>query len=265
MDPQNTQAQARHDTNFHHPYTPYDVQLEFMRTAYNVLENGNGQIGILESPTGTGKSLSLICASMTWLRNLKQKEFGASLQIDPQQAEGEPDWIIEQMLQRKRKDLVVRWEEREARLEKIRQTEKRMEERGNKRRRLEGPTSKPKRKEDEEEAEFLLDEWDEDGEARAPDDQDPFAGLSKETRALLQKVDGASALRNATEEEAAENEIKVSLSNYIIRIQHMGLNTVPDLLHVQDPFPTQPVHRGTASAPFPLLLTRGIRLSYSQR
>ncbi len=39
--------------DFHHPFTPYDVQLEFMRAVYDVLEKGNGQIGILESPTGT--------------------------------------------------------------------------------------------------------------------------------------------------------------------------------------------------------------------
>lgn len=44
------------DIDFHHPYTPYDVQLEFMRTAYDVLERGDGQIGILESPTGTVSS-----------------------------------------------------------------------------------------------------------------------------------------------------------------------------------------------------------------
>lgn len=39
--------------NFHHPYQPYDVQLQFMRTVYDVLEKGNSQVGILESPTGT--------------------------------------------------------------------------------------------------------------------------------------------------------------------------------------------------------------------
>lgn len=39
--------------NFHHPYTPYDVQEQFMKTAYQVLETGGGQVGILESPTGT--------------------------------------------------------------------------------------------------------------------------------------------------------------------------------------------------------------------
>lgn len=240
MDPKNIQAQAHRDIDFHHPYNPYDVQLEFMKAAFNVLEKGSGQIGILESPTGTGKSLSLICASMTWLRNFKQKEFGASLQIDSKQAEGEPDWIIEQMLQRKRKDLVVRWEEREARLEKIRQREKRMEERGNKRRRLEGPASKSRPKEEEEDAEFLLDDWSEGGDVAAADDLDPFAGLSKETRALLQKVDMGSSIGKETEEDTPENEMKVSTLGD--KAAAPVVDKTPDLLHVQDAFPVKSVH-----------------------
>jgi chromosome transmission fidelity protein 1 len=44
--------------DFHHPYTPYDVQLQFMRVAYDVLSRGNGQVGILESPTGTVRTCS---------------------------------------------------------------------------------------------------------------------------------------------------------------------------------------------------------------
>lgn len=39
--------------DFHHPYTPYDVQEQFMKAVYNVLDIGKGQVGILESPTGT--------------------------------------------------------------------------------------------------------------------------------------------------------------------------------------------------------------------
>jgi chromosome transmission fidelity protein 1 len=37
--------------DFHHPYTPYTIQEDFMRTVYDVLEEG--KVGILESPTGT--------------------------------------------------------------------------------------------------------------------------------------------------------------------------------------------------------------------
>lgn len=45
--------------DFHHPYTPYDVQEQFMRTVYDVLDKGDGQVGILESPTGTVSDTSL--------------------------------------------------------------------------------------------------------------------------------------------------------------------------------------------------------------
>lgn len=195
--------------DFHHPYSPYDVQLEFMRAAYDVMERGSGQIGILESPTGTGKSLSLICASMTWLRSFKRRQFEASVQIDPKIAEEEPQWIIEQMLQRKRKELVVKWEEREARLEKIRQREKRMEERGHKRRRLESPESNLRKKEEDEEAEFLLDDDGGDDDP-ASDVQDPLSNLSKETRALLQKVGMGPAEASKPEEEKPDDQIKVN-------------------------------------------------------
>jgi hypothetical protein len=39
--------------DFHHPFTPYRIQEEFMETVYRVLEGGGGRVGILESPTGT--------------------------------------------------------------------------------------------------------------------------------------------------------------------------------------------------------------------
>lgn len=42
---------TRRDIDFHHPYTPYPIQEEFMYTVYKVIEDG--KIGILESPTGT--------------------------------------------------------------------------------------------------------------------------------------------------------------------------------------------------------------------
>ncbi|CAP65065.1 uncharacterized protein PODANS_5_6530, partial [Podospora anserina S mat+] len=109
--------------DFHHPYTPYPVQLEFMRTVYDVLERGNGQVGILESPTGTGKSLSLICSAITWLRNHKRKGFDAGLDETRRQMVGEPEWMVETALRRKREELVGKWEEREERLERLRTTE----------------------------------------------------------------------------------------------------------------------------------------------
>lgn len=204
----------RDGTDFHHPFSPYDVQLEFMKAAYDVLERGGGQVGILESPTGTGKSLSLICASMTWLRDFKRRAFEASTQIDPNDAEGEPDWIIEQMLRRKRNELVAKWEEREARLEAIRRKERATEERGSKRRRVDRPdTTAGSKADDEEEAEFMIDDWkegDSGAAARSSDEQDGLDGLSKETRALMQKIGmGGAQKLDADDDEPAEEEVKV--------------------------------------------------------
>lgn len=36
--------------NFHHPYTPYEIQLQFMRSLYACLEEG--KVAVFESPTG---------------------------------------------------------------------------------------------------------------------------------------------------------------------------------------------------------------------
>ena len=61
----------QHDAgvDFHHPYTPYDVQFEFMKTVYDVLEIGQGQVGILESPTGTvGRSQTVAFCSASLSR-----------------------------------------------------------------------------------------------------------------------------------------------------------------------------------------------------
>ena len=73
---------------FAFPFAPYDIQAQFMRYAakipssvvilyfralFSCLEAG--QLGIFESPTGTGKSLSLICGALTWfLASEKQRK-----------------------------------------------------------------------------------------------------------------------------------------------------------------------------------------------
>lgn len=54
--------------DFHHPFTPYYVQEQFMRTVYDVLEAGDGQIGILESPTGTVSGIFFFCCILTLYR-----------------------------------------------------------------------------------------------------------------------------------------------------------------------------------------------------
>lgn len=50
---------------FGFPYEPYDIQKKLMQDLFQVLESG--EVGIFESPTGTGKSLTLTCGALTWL------------------------------------------------------------------------------------------------------------------------------------------------------------------------------------------------------
>lgn len=58
-------------TKFHHPYSPYDIQLDLMQCVYDTLANPVKKVAIVESPTGTGKTLSLICSTLTWLRIIR--------------------------------------------------------------------------------------------------------------------------------------------------------------------------------------------------
>ncbi|KAF6808961.1 DNA repair helicase [Colletotrichum sojae] len=216
-------SSALGDIDFNHPYTPYDVQTDFMKTAYGVLQRGNGQVGILESPTGTvssdvpvcmlahilitsqGKSLSLICASLTWLRNQRIEEHEASMKINMDEFKDEPDWIVEQMLRRKREDLARTWEEREKKLEQIRQKEKALEARSAKRRRFNDDPSKSKARDIDEDDEWLLDEADDSAAA----DGDAMSGLSKETKDILTRF-GLGSLRPEQEEDKVEDGVKLS-------------------------------------------------------
>ncbi|KAF3013073.1 ATP-dependent DNA helicase chl1 [Neopestalotiopsis sp. 37M] len=193
------------DIDFHHPYTPYDVQQQFMKAVYGVLEQGNGQIGILESPTGTGKSLSLICAALTWLRNHKKDTFETAVKNAADAFQDEPDWIIEQMLKRKREEVVRRWEEREAKLQRVRAKEKILEGRGSKRRRVvDDSSSKAGPAAGSEEDEWLLDERD-DQESQQPSEASSF---SKETRNLMEKL-GMSSLKKEDDDDQIDEPIKI--------------------------------------------------------
>jgi len=58
------------------PYQPYGTQLAFMSRVISTLDRAqrDGHChALLESPTGTGKSLSLLCSVLAWQQNYKSR------------------------------------------------------------------------------------------------------------------------------------------------------------------------------------------------
>ena len=55
------------------PFEPYELQKDYMACVLRACHKQEN--ALLESPTGTGKTLSLLCASLEWLEqyNLKNK------------------------------------------------------------------------------------------------------------------------------------------------------------------------------------------------
>ncbi|XP_007935373.1 ATP-dependent DNA helicase DDX11 [Orycteropus afer afer] len=127
---------------FPFPYTPYSIQKDFMAELYQLLEAG--KIGIFESPTGTGKSLSLICGALSWLRDFEQKKRQEEAHLletrtvplndenaqppslssfcqettDTLRPAGEPDWVTQFVQKKEERDLVDRLKEEQIRRKK---------------------------------------------------------------------------------------------------------------------------------------------------
>ena len=55
----------------HFPFKPYKPQLDYMQKVIESCQSKDN--ALLESPTGTGKTLSLLCASLAWLKEERQR------------------------------------------------------------------------------------------------------------------------------------------------------------------------------------------------
>lgn len=60
------------------PFEPYELQKNYMEKIIESLQNQTH--AILESPTGTGKTLSLLCSTLAWLQ-MKKAQVQAERQI----------------------------------------------------------------------------------------------------------------------------------------------------------------------------------------
>ncbi|VAH03339.1 unnamed protein product [Triticum turgidum subsp. durum] len=139
------------------PFVPYPIQTEFMSILYSALSSGPRALALLESPTGTGKTLSIICSALQWLLDHRD---AASLG-HPERANGsapaavggeddEPDWMRDFTLQPlpPKKDIRKKSETHPSRRHGTKKV---------------GGSEKSERiRENDDEEEFLLDEYESD-------------------------------------------------------------------------------------------------------
>ncbi|KAI3647445.1 hypothetical protein MP228_007666 [Amoeboaphelidium protococcarum] len=75
-------------------YEPYDIQVKMMDALYECI--GKHKVGLFASPTGTGKSSSLLCGTLQWIIDEQESI--------PEHLQGEEDWVVEHL---KRKKLAI--------------------------------------------------------------------------------------------------------------------------------------------------------------
>jgi len=110
---------------FGFPFPPYACQLDFMRSLYQCLDDGG--IGVFESPTGTGKSLSLVCGALRWLQDQQRREerlLEEKLAASEADAEDWVDnWYTDMKLSRLQRRSSALAEKREVRTKRLQQYE----------------------------------------------------------------------------------------------------------------------------------------------
>lgn len=60
-----------HNVEVDFPKDPYPCQVNYMQKVLQALSNGSN--ALLESPTGTGKTLSLLCSTLAWQSHARKE------------------------------------------------------------------------------------------------------------------------------------------------------------------------------------------------
>ncbi|KAL8760551.1 MAG: hypothetical protein Q9184_003278 [Pyrenodesmia sp. 2 TL-2023] len=225
--------------DFHHPYEPYQIQQQLMNAVYDCISEG--KVGIFESPTGTGKSLSLICSTLTWLREEQGRAFTQG--VDVQGDDNEPAWIVEQTRRHRTEKLLQHRLELESRLSKIRENEVRQKD--------EYGQGKPAKKrvkcsqeggllEPGDGDQFLLDDYESDNETRkSAAAVNHGGGISVATIELMQKLGEPTTLTKKDTGTEPPDELKVffcsrthsQLSQFVNELRKVWLPSTPWFSH----------------------------------
>ncbi|KAJ3711787.1 helicase C-terminal domain-containing protein [Lentinula raphanica] len=159
------------------PYAlPYTIQTELMRHLYEAIEHK--KVTVIESPTGTGKTSSLLCASLTWLQDEKNRARKGKLD---DAATGD-DWVSVQTRERLQREIEAEELEYEQKLAKARMREAQMKNKARVRKKPRLTDDEPQRRSIDEDISFL------------PEDDDGLEevdgmNLSPAVRALMARLD----------------------------------------------------------------------------
>ncbi|KAG5716392.1 ATP-dependent RNA helicase CHL1, partial [Termitomyces sp. T112] len=178
---------------------PYEIQVELMRHLYTSIEQK--KVTIVESPTGTGKTLSLLCASLTWLRDEKNRAKKGKLRAITCDDADARDWVIEQTRERVRREMEADEQEYEARLAEAKKREDLLKKMCRARvvKKIKRDTQTLIPTEDENDLQFLP-----ENESR---DDDEEMNISPALRALMDKVEKVSRPGYGLESESTCTKI----------------------------------------------------------
>ncbi|KAJ2961754.1 hypothetical protein NQZ79_g2978 [Umbelopsis isabellina] len=172
------------EQDFGFPFTPYPIQEDFMKTLYNVLDQG--KVGIFESPTGT------------WLYDQDRVSVAVPTANATEDSD-EPDWLKEYTIDHRQKKEQTNRDERrkelQNRIERARKREQ-MERNTNASwsRRQQYKKSKSNESQsnlDADEMEYVLEEYDSDSavDNSTPQKSDSDLNLSAEVLQLMKKME----------------------------------------------------------------------------
>ncbi|KAK9712077.1 ATP-dependent DNA helicase chl1 [Basidiobolus ranarum] len=210
-------------SSYRFPFEPYPIQLEFMKNLFKTIEEQ--KIGIFESPTGTGKSLSLICGALTWLQENQQRHIKGTTTVDTSNSE-DPPWVQAFAAERIKKEAEEEeTKKRQEHEERVRRVQERDEkERKNKvkkrprtySRENEQTTKKSATKiieEVDDEEQYILEEYDSDKESSGSAQTAGFENYSTEVldlmKSLEEKEKGLAGVTHTTQQDEDPDEIKI--------------------------------------------------------
>ncbi|KJA17484.1 hypothetical protein HYPSUDRAFT_146538 [Hypholoma sublateritium FD-334 SS-4] len=201
------------------PYSPpYGIQTDLMRHLYESIEQK--KVTIVESPTGTGKTLTLLCASLSWLADEKERARKGKMKETRIYILAK-DWVVEQTLERVRRELEADEQEYETRLAQARKREEIM------RRAAKGRvTKRPKVGRDDDK---LQKNEDEDSQFLPETDQEAEEGeihISPALRALMAKCSSRTKSRHDPD---SDGEITCTKVYYASRTHSQLAQVLPEL------------------------------------